>query len=196
MPIFKGQPQIRVITQPIGNRLLSDFSTGSGTHEEEVNLLVQRQFDGSRKFRTTVVAAVNELERPIGVCGYRPRLVSFAALPVPTDRAIKVTAPEFSVPDAGYIHMIGISEGFRGWKLEDGTRMGTFVLRATVNQIAKECGRMPVTWAYVAQDNRASHRMFATVDFGLIERDNETAETVRYRPAGLEVYRTLSTLVA
>jgi hypothetical protein len=191
MATFKGQPQIRIIKQPIGNDLLSEFCTGSGTHEEEVNVLVRRQFDGSRTCPATMVAIVNGLERPIGVCGYRSRPVSFAALPVPPRRATKVPSPEFSVPDAAYVHMIGIAEAFRGWKLEDGTRMGTFLLRATVNQIGKECGRMPVTWAYVAHDNRASHRMFATVDFGLIERDTQQAETVRYRPAGLEVYRTL-----
>lgn len=162
-------------------------------HEEEVNNLVRRQYDGTRQCPATVIVLVNELERPIGVCGYRPRPVTFSALSIQDNRAMKVITPEFSIPDAAYIHMIGVSQAFRGWKLEDGTRMGTFLLRSTVNQIAIECGRAPVVWGYVAEDNRPSHRMFESVDFGLIEREHQKAETIRYRPAGLEVYRTLST---
>lgn len=190
MPTFKGQPQLRVIKRPIGNELLRGFCTGSGVHEDEVNTLVRRQFDGSRQYPATVAVIVDALERPIGVCGYRPRPVTFAALPVTSLPLAKLAAtPEFSVPDAAYIHMIGVAEAFRGWKLEDGTRMGTFLLRATINQIAVECGRVPVTWAYVAEDNGPSHRMFATVDFGLIERGHRRTETIRYRPAGLGIHR-------
>jgi len=192
MSTFKGQPQVRVVKQTIGNELLRDFCCGSGTHEDEVNSLVRRQFDGSRVCPATVVVIVNALGRPIGVCGYRSRPVTFAALAVTGPPPRKVAVPEFSVPDAAYIHMVGICEAFRGWKLEDGTRLGTFLLRSTVNQIAIECGRVPVVWAYVAEDNRPSHRMFESVDFGLIEREHQKTETIRYRPAGLEVYRALS----
>jgi hypothetical protein len=192
MSTFKGQPQVRVIKQPIGNELLRDFCCGSGVHEEEVNNLVRRQYDGTRQRPATVVVLVNGLERPIGVCGYRAQPVTFAALAVTDLPSGKVVVPEFSIPNAAYIHMVGVCEAFRGWKLEDGTRLGTFLLRSTVNQIAIECGRVPVVWAYVAQDNRPSHRMFESVDFGLIEREHQKTETVRYRPAGLEVYRALS----
>lgn len=191
MPTFNGNPQVRVIKQPIGNELLRDFCCGSGMHEEEVNTLVRRQFDGSRECPATVVVIVNALGRAIGVCGYRSRPVTFAALAVTGLPPGKVAIPEFSVPNAAYIHMVGICEAFRGWKLEDETRLGTFLLRSTVNQIARECGRMPVVWAYVAEDNRPSHRMFGSVDFGLIEREHQKTETIRYRPAGLEVYRAL-----
>jgi hypothetical protein len=125
--------------------------------------------------------------------------VSFAALPTSGMPVAPVTGvSQFSIPDAAYIHMIGVCAAFRGWKLNDGTRMGTFVLRAALNQIAIECKRMPVVWAYVHEDNRASHRMFEGVDFGLIKRPrpDQQTETVRYRPAGLEVFRSLAALQA
>src|SRR5207249_2552682 len=88
MPTYSGQPRIRVIRQPIGNDLLRGFCSGSGVPEDEVNTLVAKQFLGTRQCPCTMVAVVNAIERTIGVCGYRPRPVSFAALPVPSDRAM------------------------------------------------------------------------------------------------------------
>lgn len=176
-----GRPTFRTVAQPERNQLIKGFSTGTSTkHENDVNGLVAQYFWGTRK--TPLVLMETAPGTVAGVCGFSPEALSFSiAVHLPQPEHVEV--PVVKVPNASYIAVIGLSADFRGYKLEDGTRLGVYLLGGALSQIRilGGEGRTPAVWAYVHPDNEKSHEMFSAHGFGRIPPRKPGADEKRYR---------------
>jgi hypothetical protein len=167
MPALATPPRVRSV-DPTAYTPFSTFSCGGSTdHEDEVDLLVGWLHAG--KFDPAVVRVTEDPETDglVGFCVVERR-------PFRTD------------PDTAYIALIGVSADWRGTRLPDGGRLGAFILGDALNQIKAlwHGPPMPTTWARVARDNSASHRIFADWGYELIPGPPDGYDT-RYRPTGI-----------
>ena len=94
-----------------------------------------------------------------------------------------VEVPIVHVPDAVYVVAIGLSHQFRGYELEDGTRLGWYLLDGAIGEMREASGgsQAPPVWAYVHPENAKSHAMFTASGFGRIPPRKPGAEEKRYR---------------
>jgi hypothetical protein len=190
---LKREPAFRTVPNPRNYDQFANYTSGDGHHERGVNNLVHRQHQGiAHNTATMVVLEDPASQELIGTCGHRPADVQFAALAkneLPAKHLPK-TRPNLTVP-AIYIHVIGLCKNYRGCRRPAGGRLGERLLRCTMTEIAKDyvAKPMPIMWAYVAEDNYYSHRLFEALGFGLIAPSQKGNDTIRYRPAGLELPR-------
>ena len=93
-----------------------------------------------------------------------------------------------TVPEAAYIHAIGIEERFRLHRLEDGGRVGAFLLQGTLYRVGEAPGgELPWTWAYLATDNWPSQRLFTEYRFGYVPPQGPNEESKRVLPKSRHV---------
>ena len=159
MQALEGRPRFSVIKEPKQDARLKDFTCGTAEKwERDVNEMVEKQYLGTAIRHPTMVAMESVSGDLLGVCGFCPRPVD---IPVP--------GPLQSEP--AYIHVIGLSAGYRGWRLEDKkTRLGAALLANTLKKIAVAWSgnEMPAVWALVAPANKDSNNMFESQGFALI----------------------------
>jgi hypothetical protein len=189
--ILDRHPNIRTVPDPRGYPQFATFSSGDGKHERGVNDLVHRQHQGIAHNAATMVVMEDPLTLELmGTCGHRLETVTFTALAKeePLAQFVPKTEPSFTVP-AVYIHVIGLCKGFRGCRLPDGGRLGWRLLRGAMTEIARGyiASPLPIMFAFVAEDNVYSHKLFEEHGFGLIAPRRKGDETIRYRPGGLEL---------
>jgi hypothetical protein len=163
-PTWVRPLQVAVAFEPFRN-----FSSGSGEIEVKVNKLIAERFEGQgQPAQWCVMETGSASTKVAGVCAYLRRDLTFDLLPtpMPTGQGSNAT---ITLAGAAYVHVIALSEEFRGKVLPDGTRLGSALLRGTQHYI--KCGwngLMPWTWAYVEQANLSSHRLFYREGFGWI----------------------------
>lgn len=191
MRILERVPRIRTLPDPRQYQQFAGFTSGDGHHERGVDNLVHRQHQGIANNAATMVVMEDPLsEELMGTCGHRPEQVTFSALPKgePLAAFVPRTDPTLTT-SAVYVHVICLCKGFRGCRLPDGTRLGSFLLRGMMKEVARGyiTSPLPIMFAYVAVDNIPSHRVFEGEGFGLIAPRRQGEETVRYRPGGLEI---------
>src|SRR2546423_1803469 len=127
MPVLSAKPRFRIVKTPKGDERLKGFCCGTREKwERDINSLVERQYTGTAHYRPTVIAMLSSSHDVLGLSGFRPRAVEFPIDPAPE------TEP-------AYVHLIGLSQAFRGWRLPDEkTRLGDALLAGTLKKIAVE----------------------------------------------------------
>lgn len=185
--VLPATPRLRTVRVAQGYQPLREFSCGDDEHAESVNNLVRRQHDGTAEHRATLVVMEMEPGELLGVCFYRPAPMTFDVLPTPDCTSHRITNASVTVSDAVYIHAIGISEAWRGYRVHDTRRLGAYLLAGTMTEIkrARGGGRMPAVWAFVKPSNAASHRVFDEHGFAYIPPQVDAdGDVKRYRMPG------------
>jgi hypothetical protein len=181
---------IRAVRDPTSYGQFAGFSSGGGEYERIVDRLVLGQHQGVTANKATMVVMEDtDTSALMGVCGLRRGVVQFATPPpsgLPPPREASAARPGALFADAIYVHVIGLSEVFRGHRLADGSRLGACLLRGALARFVA-VGPIPIVWAYVAPNNYPCHRMFEEHDFGLISPDGRDADSIRFRPGGLRL---------
>jgi ribosomal protein S18 acetylase RimI-like enzyme len=120
--------------------------------------------------------------------GHRPEQLQFViGRTTATDEIVGVCAiherdlPNVS-PGALYVGVIAVNDAFRGFRLEDETRLGDWLLRTSLIQLQETWGTIPVIWALIDPDNIASQELFSRHGFAEIPNDGYC---LFVRPEGL-----------
>jgi ribosomal protein S18 acetylase RimI-like enzyme len=141
-----------------------EFSCGQGEKEKKVSAMITGRFNGQGPIAHWLVMEAG-YGKPVGVCGYVGRPLTYDPLPTPTPSVLNTT---ITIPNAAYIHVIAIKEEFRGMVLPGGIRLGSYLLNHTQGHISRAWGEMPYTWAYVDEHNRPSQTLFTEHGFGYV----------------------------
>jgi hypothetical protein len=178
VPVLDGPPRFDIITEAKGDERLKGFCCGTREKwERDINELVEKQYTGDAVFHPTMVAMMSTSGDVLGVSGFRERGLDFPA---------RGSAPE-TMP--AYVHLIGLSKGFRGWRLQDEkTRLGRSLLGGTLTKVAAAWtgNKMPCVWALIHPDNRDSQRIFKTSGFDWVGA--RAGDHPWYRPYGLPLF--------
>ncbi|HEY4812390.1 MAG TPA: GNAT family N-acetyltransferase [Solirubrobacteraceae bacterium] len=144
---------------PVGDPALDGFLCGSSEYDRSVEFLMQRLYLGESRFEPTVLVA-EDTSRPepatVGVCAWRPsELVHIPDEHLPeVATGLDGVAPGEDV----YIHVIGVSQEYRGQKIGD-VGIGSALLAEALRSIAGD-GYAHRVWAHVAYRNAKSHYLF------------------------------------
>ena len=164
-----------------GEPQLEGFRCGDGPAAREVALIVGNLLSGEALPQT--VAFVNDTATGalLGLASIRPD--GNAQL-----RA-KSSTPWFvrRLATNAYVNMIARDERYTGHVLLDGrTRLGSAILRAGLEALAAELGRvtLPTVFALVRRENETSKRTFAEFAFYPHDRSSENQQDVFVRRAG------------
>jgi len=177
-----GEPRLRVIHRPRGYAPFGDFYCGSGEPEAAVNRIVAAQYAG-REEGVRVVVMETPRAGLVGVAAFSARELTLDVLPTPW-RGTRSAATTVTVPDAAYIHAIGLDENFRGHRVEGGARAGTFLLQGTLDLIREAFGgEVPWTWAYLDPANAPSQRLFHESGFGYVPPQGPVEDSKRVLPS-------------
>jgi L-amino acid N-acyltransferase YncA len=170
MPVFTGSLEFERISKPMLAPALKGFSCGDHRYDKAVDGLVARQHSGEAVYSPTVMVMTDE-GRTAGICAWRLQ-------PLPSD--------ELVLPDDFYVHMIGLSRHYREHWEEDGTSLGSVLMKGMLEEIKADGpgNSMPAVWACIAPFNKKSHRLFG--DHGFATRKPVKGDIIRFRPPGLE----------
>ena len=139
---LSAEPGVRSV-DPAAETVLADFTCGGvSAYEREVDEIVAGFHKGASPEFLTFRVAEDEAGALVGVSAtfHRPLPDLFAG--------------------PFYVGVIGVSESFRGRRLPDGERLGDFLLRDALQQLANKWHYMPWTWALIHPDNGPSQNLF------------------------------------
>ncbi len=156
------------VIDPLLHPALQDFTCGGSAHyEREVDEIVDAFRTGHRPEQLQfVIGRVDGTNKLVGVCAIHER-----------------DLPNVS-PGALYVGVISINEEFRGSRLEDGSRLGDWLLQTSLWHLQTTWGSIPAIWALIDRANVPSQELFSRHGFSEIPNDGYC---LMFRPEGLPV---------
>jgi ribosomal protein S18 acetylase RimI-like enzyme len=144
-------PLTRSISDPTSYQPFAGFSCGDKEdHEQDVNDALVGLLDLPPKQAESVEFRVAETQVTRDLIGTS----AFLKKPLPTK------PEQDAYADAVYLAVLAISESYRGTRMPDGTRIGTFLLCDAFCQIARKWGdSIPPVWALVHHNNDPCQRL-------------------------------------
>jgi ribosomal protein S18 acetylase RimI-like enzyme len=171
MPSLADWPRVEFVV-PADYAPLATFSCGASTPWESEIDSIFRGLGSSRELRIRI--AEDSLEGDLIGAGLYGRRSPSTHMPAPVDH------------DAAYISALGITEGYRGWRMPDDSRVGEFLLEDLLLQIQSDWDdEMPAVWAMVAIDNTPCNRLVDAFGFVNVPADVGGYD-IWYRQRGLD----------
>ncbi len=132
MGVLKGRPKFPLVKEPKGDKRLKGFSVGATEKwEHDVNKLVEARYtEGLAGFPRLKIMAMTTADGDVlGLCAWHPRQPQY-------------DPPGRQMIEPPYIHLIGVSKQFRGWKSEAGCRLGSELLLGAMRKITLAAARL------------------------------------------------------
>jgi hypothetical protein len=148
--VLAAPPRL-VGADPTAVPALANFTCGgTSTYEIEVDGIVQQLHAGATGGEPVLLAEDQASGDLVGLCYFSQREL-------------------WTIREAICINLISLSAAYRGERMPDGSRIGDYLLDSSVRIIGEifAPAPMPLSWAIIATDNDASHRLFERNGFDL-----------------------------